>query len=131
MLARIPAVERDCVARDFRTARQEINAGIVESNAAEQRKYWKHWAKYAGNLGVSPYLEEDEVAWDARVQDLTGFASRVRTGFYGQGNNVGVQTVQVALRAIGKTCEMERGTNPTYQAPRQYIAPLKMQMEGF
>ena len=131
MLARVPAVERDRVARDFRAARREIDAGIVESTSAERRKYWAHWARYARNLDICPYLGEDDVAWNARVRALTGFASRVRTGYYGRGNTVGVQTVQVALRAVGKTCELERGTNPTYRAPGRYIAQLEMQIEGY
>ena len=69
--------------------------------------------------------------WDAKVQTLTSFASRVWAGFYKLGNTVGVQTVQVAICTIGKMCELKRGFNPTYCAPRQYIAPLKMQVEGF
>ena len=131
MLARVPAFERDRVARDFRAARREVDAGIVESTSAERRKYWAHWARYARNLGLCPYLGADAVPWDARVRALTGFASRVRTGYYGRGSTVGVQTVQVALRAIGKTCELERGVNPTYRAPGQYITQLEMQVEGF
>ena len=68
---------------------------------------------------------------EVRVRALTAFASRVRTGHYDCRQTVRVQTVQVALRAIGKTCELERGYNPSLCPPRQYIAPLEMQMEGF
>ena len=28
-------------------------------------------------------------------------------------------------------CKMERGYNPALRGPRQYLAPLKMQLEGF
>ena len=66
-----------------------------------------------------------------QVEALTSFASWVRTGFYRKGNIVSVQTVQVAIRAVGKMYELERRFNPTYRAPRQYIAPLEMQVEGF
>ena len=58
------------------------------------------------------------------------FTSRVRTGHYGCQRVVQVQTLSVAIRAIGKTCELVRGYNPTYRGPRQYIDPLEMQLKG-
>ena len=80
---------------------------------------------------MCPFLHKREVPWALRVRALTGFASRVRTGHYGLKRAVQVQTVQVALRAISKTCKMEQGYNPALRGPRQYIAPLEMQLEGF
>ena len=51
-----------------------------------------------------------------RIDLLLGFAHRVRQGDYGDGAQVRAGSVQVALRAIGKTFELEGLPNPTYRS---------------
>ena len=87
--------------------------------------------KICRSPGGCPFLHKKEVLWNLQVWALTSFASRARTGHYGLNRAVQVQLVQVAIRAIGKTCEIKKGYNPNLSPPRQYIAPLEMQMEGF
>ena len=103
----------------------------MDVTTKEQVKYWKHWSKYASGLGIFPYLHKKQIPYAVQIVALEGFASRVQTGHYGFKRHVGVQTVQVTLRSIGKTCEMERGYNPTYRSQREYLYPLALQMEGF
>jgi hypothetical protein len=60
-----------------------------------------------------------------------GFAERVRKGNYGRGKAVGVQQVTVALRAIGKTCELAGKPNPVYRAEQKYLLPIERQVECY
>ena len=82
-------------------------------------------------MGVSETLHPFQVSYLFKVVALSGFASRVRTGAYSFGHTVGVQTVQVTLRAIGKTVDMEYGYNSIYQTDQKYLGPLEQQMECF
>ena len=123
MLESVPAVKQDYVACNFRAARQEIDAGIVKLTATEQRKYWKHWAKYTGNLGIYPYLHKTTLRGTQGSELLPVWlagSGQVSTDWVTL-----LASIQVALRTIAKKCELERGFNPTYQAPWQYIAPAR------
>ena len=60
-----------------------------------------------------------------------GFAEFVRTGGCGKEKRVRATTVQVALRAIGTTCEMDGLPNPLYRCEGRYLRPLERQIESF
>ena len=62
---------------------------------------------------------------------FTAFAARVRTGAYGQGDQVGVQTVTKALAAISKTCQLVGKQSPVTQTEGKYILPVERIVEGF
>ena len=63
---------------------------------------------------------------------LTGFAARVRSGYYGRRKQVSAGTVSKAITAIGQTIAMERGVNPTKLANSKDLLPqLAQTLEGW
>ena len=104
--------------------------GIVEANHKERERFWGHWLRFAKHLRVDPYLQTTAPA--ARIAALGAFAAAVREGQYSAGTRVRVQTVQVALRAIGTTCELDGLPNPCYQhnSP-SYCTPLRRLLNAF
>ena len=67
-----------------------------------------------------------------RIALLSTFARRVRHGEYTRdGRGVRAQTVQVALRAIGSTFEMDGKPNPTYRSEGRYLLPIQRQLKGY
>lgn len=60
---------------------------------------------------MDPYLSQ--VPFQDSVRLLTGFAARVRSGYYGRGHQVSAGTVSKAITAVGQTIALERGVNPT------------------
>jgi hypothetical protein len=65
------------------------------------------------------------------IELLTVFAERVRRGNYGNGTRVRAPTVQVALRAIGKTFEMDGLPNPTYRSKGKYWLQIERLIEAY
>ena len=61
---------------------------------------------------------------------ITAFAARVRTGFYGHGRQVTVQTVKLALSSISKTIELAGQRSPIYKADEAYKVPVARLVEG-
>ena len=61
---------------------------------------------------------------------LQAFAARVRIGFYGEGNQVKVQTVSKALAAVSKTCELAGQPSPVYRADQKYQRGIEAMIEG-
>ena len=61
---------------------------------------------------------------------ITAFAARVRTGFYGHGRQVTVQTVKLALSSISKTIELAGQRSPIYKADETYKVPVARLVEG-
>ena len=56
----------------------------------------------------------------------------MRQDGYSAGTSVRVQTVPVALHAVGSTCELERRPNPCYQpGTTNYHRPLAQMLEDF
>ena len=92
------------------------------------KKYWRHWSIYAKLWQRSPLL--DDATQLERVVILTAFAQRVRTGFYGRGNQVTVQTVAKSLAAISTTVELAGEISPVYKAPETYLLPISRLIEG-
>lgn len=73
--------------------------------------YWTHWVTYCSAVGVDPFLSK--TPFQDTVRFLTGFAARVRSGYYGRKKQVTTGTVSKAITAIGQTIAMERRVNPT------------------
>jgi hypothetical protein len=67
------------------------------------------------------------------IDALRAFAAKVRRGDLGQGHQVGHHTVQVALRAIGTTFELDGQPNPLYRcaSSQRYWKALERQIEGY
>lgn len=60
-----------------------------------------------------------------------GFAAWVRTGAYGLGHKVKVQSVTDALAAVSKTIQLANKRSPIYKDETTYIVPLQRCVEGF
>jgi hypothetical protein len=72
-------------------------------------------------------------AGSSAIDALRAFAAKVRRGDLGRGHQVGHQTVQVALRAIGTTFELDGQPNPLYRcaSSQRYWKALERQIEGY
>ena len=114
----------------FRAANGAITNGVVAATDADRKKYWRHWRQLLGEFEFNdPHLLHTSIP--VRIALLAAFCERVRRGEYGKGRQVRVGTVQLALRAVGKTCEMEGLPNPTYREPNRYLLPLSRQLEAY
>ena len=67
------------------------------------------------------------------VATLQAFAAFVRSGSVGRGRQVGIQTVLVALCAIGAHFELDARPNPCYKdgTTPKYWKALEQQIEGY
>ena len=115
--------------RDFLSAWEAIRFGVVDKNTTTRIKYWNAWKQYCAYFKRSPYLETCTNLQQIII--ITGFAARVRTGFYGRRCQVKAQTVADALAAISKTIELAGECSPVYKAKDTYVLPVERLMEGF
>ena len=67
--------------------------------------------RYVRPLGLDPFVQGIE--YTTKVRALTGFAARVRQGFFGRGKHVATGTVVGAITAIGQEVALVCGSNPT------------------
>ena len=96
----------------------------------DREKYWKRWRAYVAPLGVDPYLQETH--YEHRARALTGFAARVRSGYYGRKRQIRVGTVTSALTAVGSTISLANGTNPTkIMNTDKFIPRLAQMLQGW
>ncbi len=107
----LPAHLCDSYARDFRLTDDAFLSGRLEATSRGRQKYWTHWQQYVLPVGVDPYLQD--TPFSKRIQLLSGFAARVRTGHYGNGRQVKGCTVSSAISAIGQTIALACDSNPT------------------
>ena len=109
----------------------------MATNRYERLRYWNHWQNF-----VKPFNNMDAMLTNSRTGDelpagirislLGAFARRVRTGSYNPtGKQVGCQAVQVALRAVGATFELDGKPNPTYRSEGRYWLAIERQLEGY
>ena len=126
MLDRLSAVERDLYESDFRLADAGFDDGRVEATSQRRAAFWRHWTAYCRPLGVDPELQD--VRYQERIRLLSGFAARVRTGYYGHGRKVKTATVSSALTAIGQTIALVHGENPIKLRYSSDLAPRLSQM---
>ena len=126
---RVHSDQKIGVARDLLLAWRTIADGTTAQTAKTWEKYWKHWTEYCHKCKVDPYLTKISNAERATI--LIAFAACVRTGAYGLGNQVRVQSVSEALAAITKTYELVGQQSPIYQTQGEYILPIKRLLEGF
>ena len=60
-------------------------------------------------MGLDPRLQDEPFSHRARA--LTGYAARVRTGYYSHGRQVRVGSVSSVIAAVGKETVMVHGLN--------------------
>ena len=128
-MARVQGPGKVGVACDLLLAWRTIADGVTAQTSKTRQKYWKHWTEYCHQCTTDPYL--DELSSCERAVLITAFAARVRTGAYGRGDQVGVQTVTKALAAISKTCQLVGKQSPVTQTEGKYILPVERIVEGF
>ena len=124
----MPLTRKAMLARDILSAWGAIDNGVVDKNNKEREKYWSHWEQYCQAWNKHPHLLDCSPLETIII--LTAFAARVRTGHYGRGKRVTVQTVKVALSAISKTIELGGQPSPIYKAEDTYKVPVARLIEG-
>ncbi len=72
--------------------------------------------------------ELQNTPYRTRVRCLTGYAARVRTGYFGRGKQVQAGTVSRALTSIGQTIALAYNLNPTKAVTSDKFAPRLQQM---
>jgi hypothetical protein len=117
------------LAGDIMSAWQAINNGVVAKNSQKREKYWNHWQHYCEAYAKHPHLIDCSPT--EQIVIITAFAARVRTGYYGKGETVKVQSVQDALAAISKTIELAGQPSPIYKSEKAYKVPVARLIEGF
>lgn len=141
-MALVPPEQQASIADLFRATSDSIDGGVVASSHRERKRYWQHWRAFIREFdGVDPYLftikrgEKVPLPTGRRVDLLGAFATRVRLGTYrvrkGDRSAVRCATVQVALRAIGTTFELDGLPNPTYRSEGRYWKKLERQLEDY
>jgi hypothetical protein len=81
-------------------------------------------------MGVDPFLQD--TPFTIRVHLLTGFAGRVRTGYYGQGKQIQAGSISSSIMAIGQEIALAMNTNPTKIVGSNKPLPCLQQMlDGF
>jgi hypothetical protein len=125
----MPLSRKTALASDILSAWRAINNGVVAKNSQRREKYWGHWEQYCEAYNKHPHLTD--CTSSEQIVIITAFAARVRTGYYGKGETVKVQSVQDALAAISKTIELAGQPSPIYKAEKTYKVPVARLVEGF
>jgi hypothetical protein len=115
---------------DFHLADDAFYSGRLEVTSRGRKKYWDHWQQCATPMEVDPYLQDTN--FSKRIRLLSGFAARVRTGFYGAGRQVKNCTVSSALTAVGQTIVLACDSNPTKIVGCKRLLPhLQIMLDGY
>ena len=129
-MARMPCTERSPFLRDCLSAGDAAANGVTAKTNATRKKYWQHWERYATSAKVDPFIGPSVPPFERDL--VTGaFAARVRTGKYGNRDQIKVSGVSDAFAAISKTIELAGKTSPLYRAEKKYQLHLKQVVEGF
>jgi hypothetical protein len=110
-LEHLPALTHDLYVSDFSAADEDFFNGRVAASTYKRTTYWTHWQAYVQPLGLDSHLQN--ASYEHRVRAITGFAARIRAGYYGRGRQVTTATVTSAITAIGTTIALACGRNPT------------------
>jgi hypothetical protein len=105
-----------------------LENGTTPSTEKGRQKYWKHWTQYVQHWNRSPFLD-NATQLESNII-IQAYAARVRTGFYGEGHTVKVQTVSKALAAISKTLELAGQPSPVYREDQKYQVSIEKMIEG-
>jgi len=98
----------------------------VAATTNNRKTHWANWTKYVRPLGLDPYSQG--VQYTTKVRVLTGFAARIRQGFYGRGKRVAAGTVVGAITAVGQEIALACGTNPTKMTGSERLLPRLSQI---
>ena len=128
----LPDFQQDLYQSDFAAADKAFRAGRVEATTSARETYWKHWESYCKPLGVGPHLSYSSTPYSVRARVLTGFAARVRSGFYGRGRQIKADSARSAITAVGQTISLDIGINPTKEDNgTKLIFPIRLMLDGW
>ncbi len=126
----LPHGLQDSYASDFRLADAAFRAGQLAATSLPRETRWQNWTTYLAPMGLDPYLQS--TTFEQRICSLTGFAQRVRTGYYGRGRQVQAPTVTGAITAVGQTISLAIGHNPTKViGSDKFLQTLQVMIDGF
>ncbi len=128
----LPAHLCNSYLRDFRLADEAFYSGRLEATSPGRKKYCNHWKKHVSPVGVDAYLQD--TPFTKRIRLLSGFAARVRTGYYDYGNKRQVKncTVTSMLTAVGQTIALACDANPTKVIGSKCLLPrLQIMLDGY
>ena len=130
-MERVPPILRHLYESDFNLADASFFDGRVAATTITRVIHWKNWTRYVLPLGVDIHLQD--TPFHHRVRALSGFAARVRSGYFGRGRQVAAGTVSSALSAIGTTIALAIGTNPTKLGGTgdKLLPRLQQMLDGF
>ena len=129
MLERMHPAHRLGFSRDCLSAWRASTLGVTPQTTKTREKYWNHWRQYAAQCHIDPWLTNTSPL--ERDITINAFAARVRSGFYGRGAQVKVQSVNDALSAISKTIELAGQPSPLYREANKYQLSTERLCEGF
>jgi hypothetical protein len=116
--------------RDYYAAGAAFRARQVAQTTKNWESNWEHWRSYVKPLGVDPYLQA--TLFQQRVQYLSGFASRVQSGYYGKGKQVQASTVSSAITAVGQKITLDTNNNPTkVTGLDKFLTGLQINLDGY
>ena len=117
-------------ARDFCIADAGYYTGPVAATTQNRQTRCSNWTSYVRPLGLNPFIQG--VDYTTRVRALTGFAARVRQGYYGRDKRVPTGTVIGAIMAIRQEIALVCGTNPTKVAGSKKLLPrISQTLDGW
>lgn len=126
----IPALLRDSYASDFRIADAGFfynGRGRVVTTTTKRNLLQTHWTNYVQPLGLDPFLQK--TPYTTKIQAISGFAGRMRTGYYGQRRQISAPAVTTAITAVGTTIALATGFNPTrMRGAQDKLVPRLSQM---
>ena len=127
-MERVPDILKPILTGDVVRSWRALENGSTPAVEGDRQKYWAHWKIYVQQWQFSPFLD-DATQLESNII-IGAFAARVRTGFYGYGDQVKVQSVTKALAAISSTIELAGQPSPIYRADKKYQRGLEKMIEG-
>ena len=127
----VPPLLRDRYESDFRVADTGFYNGRVATTTTKRNLLWTYWTYYVRPLGMDPFLQN--TPYTTQIRTISGFAGRVRTGYYGRGRQISAASVNTAITAVGTTISLATGFNPTKMrgAQDKLVPRLAQMLLGF
>ena len=113
------------VAHLLNAANQDSSVGVTAQTARDQERYWTAWEWICTLFNVDRYFQG--VPRSDQINILQCFTRLIREGFGGRGVQVGVGSVEKALRAVGKKFTMDCKQDPTKQSPHAASRHIRLQ----
>jgi len=105
--------------------------GNATVDGAERQRHWKAWESHTQAHGGNVYLTG--ISTEARTDALLTFAVAIRSGKYGQKHQVGVQSVEKALRHVAQAFVLARVPDPRRQfsTTKEFDRPIALLIKKY